>query len=76
MLHPSMSISKRDATNVFEDRETWALSYRDKLPIRGNNTNNLPVCEAQFLVIKDKVRNRQKEVNVVGLVDKFISDLD
>jgi hypothetical protein len=42
--------------------------------MRGNNTNNL--CEAQFLVIKDEVLNRQKEVNVVGLVDKFTSDLD
>ena len=65
---------KKYATDVFEDREAWALCYRDELPIRGNNTNNL--CEAQFLVIKDEVLNRQKEVNVVGLVDKFISDLD
>ena len=62
---------KNDATDVFEDCEAWALSYRDELPIRGNNTNNL--CGAQFLVIKDKVLNRQKEVNVVGLVDKFTS---
>ncbi|XP_028413943.1 uncharacterized protein LOC114536797 [Dendronephthya gigantea] len=61
-------------TNVFEDREAWALCYRKDLPIKGNNTNNL--CEAQFLVIKDGILNRQKEVNVVGLVDKFITDLD
>jgi hypothetical protein len=65
---------KKYVTDVFEDCEAWALCYRDDLPIRGNNTNNL--CEAQFLVIKDGVLNRQKEINVVGLVDKFTSDLD
>jgi hypothetical protein len=65
---------KKYVTDVFEDREACALCYRDDLPMRGNNTNNL--CEAQFLVIKDDVLNRQKEVNVVGLVDKFTSDLD
>ena len=42
--------------------------------MRGNNTNN--VCEAQFLVIKDEVLHRQKEINVVGLLDKFTLQLD
>ena len=61
-------------TDVFEDCEAWALCYRVNLPLRGNNTNNL--CEAQFLVIKDEILNRQKEVNVVGLLDKFTTELD
>ena len=61
-------------TDVFEDCEAWALCYRVNLPLRGDNTNNL--CEAQFLVIKDEILNRQKEVNVVGLVDKFTTELD
>ena len=43
-------------------------------PLRGNNTNNF--CEAQFLVIKDDILNRQKEVNVVGLIDKLTDELD
>ena len=60
--------------DVYSDRELWALCYRKTLPIRGNNTNNY--CEAQFLVIKDDVLNRQKEVNVNGLVDKFTTAFD
>jgi hypothetical protein len=32
--------------------------------------------EAQFLVIKDEILNRQKEVNIVGLLDKFPTELD
>ena len=59
---------------VYEDRESWAMCYRAELPLRGNNTNNY--CEAQFLVIKDDVLNRQKEVNVVGLIDKLTKELD
>ena len=61
-------------TDVFKEREAWAMCYRVELPLRGNNTNNL--CEAQFLVIKDTILNRQKEVNVVGLMDKFTNELD
>ena len=59
---------------MYEDRESWALCYRADLPLRGNNTNNY--CEAQFLVIKDEVLNRQKEVNFVGLIDKLTTELD
>ena len=50
------------------------MCYRVELHLRGNNTNNL--CKAQFLVIKDTILNRQKEVNVVGLMDKFTNELD
>ena len=67
------NFSKYDE-DVYEDRESWALCYRINLPLRGNNTNNY--CEAQFLVMKDEILNRQKEVNVVGLMDKFTSELD
>jgi hypothetical protein len=62
------------ATAVYEDCESWALCYRVDLPLRGNNTNNF--CEAQFLVIKDEILNRQKEVNVVGLIDKLTTELE
>jgi hypothetical protein len=60
--------------DVYEDCESWALCYRVNLPLRGNNTNNY--CEAQFLVMKDEVLNRQKEVNVVGLLDKLTTGFD
>ena len=33
-------------------------------------------CEAQFLVIKDEILNRQKEVNIVALLDKFTSEFE
>ena len=42
--------------------------------MRGNNTNNY--IEAQFLVIKDKILNRVKEYNVVGLFKKLAVDLE
>ena len=61
-------------SDVYEERESWALCYRANLPLRGNNTNNY--CEAQFLVMKDEILNRQKEVNVVGLLDKFTLEFD
>ena len=60
--------------DVYNDRHLWALCFRDDLPMRGSNTNNY--CEAQFLVIKDEILNRQKEINVVGLLDKFTNELE
>ena len=60
--------------SMCEEKESWALSYRRQVLIRGNQTNNY--CEAQFLVLKDDVLGRQKEVNVVGLVDKLTGELD
>ena len=58
----------------YKDWTSWALCHRAHLPMRGNNTNNY--CEAQFLVIKDEILNRQKEVNVVALLDKFSTEFD
>ena len=40
--------------------------------MRGNNTNN--PMESQFLVIKDEVLNRTKEININGLLDKLTND--
>ena len=37
-------------------REEWALCFRDTLPNRGHNTNN--VVEAAFRVLKDSILHR------------------
>ena len=58
--------------NLYEIRESWALSYRKLLQIRGNNTNN-PV-ESQFLVLKDEVLNRTKEININRLFEKITNE--
>lgn len=47
--------------HVYEYRERWCICYRNDVLIRGNNTNNL--VESQFLVLKDNVLNRTKEVS-------------
>ena len=60
--------------DLYDIRETWCIYSRKKLMLRGNNTNNY--VEAQFLVLKDNVLNRTKEVNINGLVDKLICDFD
>ena len=57
---------------LYEIRESWALAYRKDLMIRGNNTNN-PV-ESQFLVMKDEVLNRTKEININGLHEKIVTE--
>ena len=65
---------KKYVKSVYKDRYDWAHCYRKHLPIRGNNTNNY--CESRFLVLKDDVLDRQKEVNVVGLLEKFTTGFD
>ena len=69
LKHPNFGTNIQD---VYEDCESWALCCRVNLSLRGNDTNNY--CEAQFLVIKDEVLNGQKEVNVVGLLDKLTTE--
>ena len=49
---------------LFEMRQRWCASFRDHLPLRGNNTNNY--VESQFLVLKDNILNRTKEVRVLN----------
>ena len=46
--------------SLFKIKERWCMCYRKDLHLRGNNTNNY--VEAQFLVLKDNVLNRTKEV--------------
>ena len=57
---------------MYNMRENWCLCYRNHLPMRGNNTNNF--VEAQFLVLKDNVLNRTREVNVNGLFEKLTGE--
>ena len=66
--------AKKYLQDVLDLKESWALAYRNSLPIRGNNTNNY--VEAQFLIIKDEILNRVKEYNIVGLVDKLTINLE
>lgn len=61
-------------TGLYEVRAEWALCFRKGLILRGNNTNN-PV-EAQFLVLKDSILNRTKEININGLFEKLTNDFD
>ena len=58
--------------SLYNIGETWALCYRKDLPIRGSNTNNS--IEAQFLVIKDEILNRTKNININGLLLKLTDD--
>ena len=50
-------------SSLFEYKERWCISYRNDLVIRGNNTNNF--VESQFLVLKDNILNRTKEVQFI-----------
>ena len=70
--------------NLYEIRERWCMSYRKNLRLRGSNTNNY--VEAQFLVLKDNILNRTKEVclciyeilclqKYFGFVPKFSLDM-
>ena len=60
-------------TNLYEMRASWAHCFRKDLRIRGNNTNN--AVEAQFLVLKDSILKRTKEVNINGLFEKLTNGL-
>lgn len=45
----------------------WCLCFRSKLPIRGNNTNN--IVEASIRIFKDIVLERCKAFNMCALAD-------
>lgn len=48
----------------FMNRQTeWALCYRHKLLVRGDNTNNL--CESAMMILKDYILQRVKAYNIV-----------
>ena len=59
---------------LYDRKEEWALCYRKHLLIRGNNANN-PV-EAKFLVLKDDILNRTKEVNINVLLEKLTTEFN
>ena len=56
-----------------EYKERWALHYREKLPIRGNNTNNF--VESNFNTFKDLLLGREKTYNINALLEKLLEDL-
>ena len=43
-------------SGVYKRREEWALCFRDGVPNRGHNTNN--VVESAFRVVKDFTMHR------------------
>ena len=43
---------------LWDKRKEWALCYRENLPIRGNNTNN--ISEAGVRILKEIVLSRVK----------------
>ena len=57
---------------LYDYKTSWALCYRQDLRTRGHNTNNN--VESQFLVLKDDILNRTKEININGLLDKLLID--
>ncbi|KAJ8337870.1 hypothetical protein SKAU_G00368360, partial [Synaphobranchus kaupii] len=60
--------------NLYSRREFWALSYREDLPTRGNQTNNY--VEAAMRVLKDKILQRTKAFNLPQLFHLFTSRLE
>ncbi|KAJ8366669.1 hypothetical protein AAFF_G00345510 [Aldrovandia affinis] len=56
---------------LYSRRESWALSFREDAPTRGNNTNNY--VEAAMRVLKDKILQRTKTFNLPQLFDLLTS---
>lgn len=52
---------------MYEEQNSWAICFRQTLPVRGNHTNNF--AEAAVRVLKDKVFLRTKAFNVPQLLD-------
>eukprot|EP00745_Piridium_sociabile_P033819 TRINITY_DN58127_c0_g1_i1.p1 TRINITY_DN58127_c0_g1~~TRINITY_DN58127_c0_g1_i1.p1 ORF type:complete len:269 (-),score=45.25 TRINITY_DN58127_c0_g1_i1:4-810(-) len=59
---------------MYDRRELWAICHREKLLIRGNNTNNF--CETAMRVLKDQILNRTKAFNVQQLLDFICSKME
>ncbi|XP_064648753.1 uncharacterized protein LOC135500965 [Lineus longissimus] len=57
--------------DTYDRRHAWAVSLREELPIRGDNTNNY--VEAAMRILKDKVFNGVKAFNVVQLLDFMLT---
>ena len=58
-------------SDMYSDRQSWALYRRQELPTKGNNTNNM--VESVFRVLKDKVFDRTRAYNVPQLFS-FVTD--
>ena len=59
---------------LYSRRECWALSFREGLFTRDNNTNNY--AEAAMRVLKDNILQRTKAFNPSQLFDLLTSRLD
>ena len=59
---------------LYSRRECWALSFREQLLTRSNNTNNY--AEAAMRVLKDKILQRTKAFNPSQLFDLLTERLD
>ena len=60
--------------NLLELKTNWAHCFRTNLVTRGTNTNNY--VEAQFLVIKDTILQRNHQFNVNMLLDKLLKEFE
>ena len=61
-------------SELYVDREYFALCFRSSLLVRGNQANNF--VESQSLLLKDIILRRTKEYNVVALLDNIAVDLE
>lgn len=59
---------------LWERRSSWALSFRSKLHIRGNNTNNY--VERSFGILKDLVFARTQAYNCVQVLQFVIMNME
>ncbi len=55
-------------------RQEWATCYRSKLPVRGNNTNNL--SEAAVRILKEIVFSRVKAYNLIEMFQFVVDKLE
>jgi len=58
------------AQSIGERKTLWARVYRQKFPLRGQNTNNF--VEAAMRILKDKFFEKTRAFNIVQMVDFLI----
>ena len=59
---------------LYEISSFWAKCHRKDQLLRGIDTNNY--VEAQFLVIKDTILQRQRQYNINQLLDKLVPEFE
>ena len=62
---------KNHMADLWHKRQEWAICYRNSIPTRGNNTNN--IAEAGIRIIKDLIFGRIKAYNLVQMF-QFVTD--